>query len=89
MTADIIQFHAPLYDARRFESGPFVASGTLCGCVDFCDGVGWRNGDDPALRRTWTLTIPEVNALIAILSDARDDVITNSRPFSDPRLCDD
>jgi hypothetical protein len=85
MTVIAFPARAREYVAKQFESGPFVASGTLCGCVDFCDRVGWNN-EDPALRRTWTLTVPELDGLITILKAARDDVVNNSQPFTDPRI---
>jgi hypothetical protein len=71
----IVPFRSPEYVAKVFKSGPFTASGTLCGCVDFTDGV-----------RTWCMTVPELDALVAMLEYARADVVKNSRPFTDPRI---
>jgi len=73
---DIVQFAAREYKAKAFESGPFKMSGTLCGCLDFTDGTSG----------TWCMTIPELDHLIASLRAAREDVVENSRPFTDPRI---
>lgn len=75
LVTNVISFRPPQYEALAFRSGQFVASGTLCGCVDFTDGI-----------HTWCLTVPELDSLVRALQAARNDVVANSRPFSDARI---
>lgn len=67
-----------LYSAKLFESGPFKTAGTLCGHIDFATPGG-----------THVLNVDELDDLVAALLGAREDVIRNSRPLSDPRLYDE
>ena len=66
------------YDAKLFTVdtvyGEFKIAGTLCGAIDV------------ALPIRKTLTPDEAQLLIIALSNSRDDVLRNSRPFDDPRL---
>lgn len=82
MTINIVSLPSDLYEAKAFSAqtalGEFAASGTLCGHVDF---VGPFKG-------TYTLSPDEILAVIAVLQNARADVLKNSRPLSDPRLVD-
>lgn len=68
------------YDAKLFTVdtvyGEFKIAGTLCGAIDVALPIG----------KTLTLTPDEAQALIIALTNARDDVLQNSRPFDDPRL---
>jgi hypothetical protein len=82
---NVVSFRPREYKAKEFESGPFEMAGTLCGCVVLSDGYGWREGETQ-IRRTWCLTVPELDGLISMLQAARADVVENSRPFTDPRL---
>lgn len=79
MTDSVVPFGRPLYVAKRFAAGMFEASGTLCGHID--------------LTGTWlgtcVLSPDEALALIAILQQAREDVLQNSDPLNDPRLTED
>lgn len=69
-----------LYTAKQFaaqtEFGEFIASGTLCGHIDF---AGPFNG-------IYTLSPDEALAIIVMLQRARTDVLENSDPMHDPRL---
>ena len=76
--ADIVQFKPREYTAKQFTSGQFEMSGTLCGNVDFTDGVSG----------TWCLTVPDLDHLIASLRAVREDVVNNSQPFTDKRIVD-
>ena len=71
-----------LYKAQLFTAetalGKFSAAGTLCGLIDF---VMPRRG-------TYTIDPDEVQAIIGMLQLARDDVLKNADPESDPRLYD-
>ncbi len=60
--------------------GRFIMSGTLCGNIDLALPV--------APSTTLNLSPDEVEDLIRALSEVRQDVIDNSRPFTDPRLYD-
>ena len=68
------------YEAKLFVVdtvyGEFKIAGTLCGAIDIALPIG----------KTMTLTPNEVRSLIIALTNSRDDVLQNSRPFSDPRL---
>lgn len=84
----VIPFRRPvaavskLYEAKGFsaqtEFGEFLASGTLCGHIDFATP---KSG-------TFTFSPDEVVAIIAMLQGARTDVLNNSEPLTDPRLVD-
>jgi hypothetical protein len=80
--SEVVHLRPRLYDARTFsaatEFGPFHASGTLCGSIDF---VG-------AFKGCYTLTPDEALAVIVMLQQARADVLENSNPNGDPRLFD-
>ena len=75
----IVQFKPREYTAKQFtaEVGGkvWLFSGTLCGAVDMATPDG-----------TWCLTPDEILHVIAALQSARDDVLQNSNPNSDPRL---
>ncbi len=77
--SNVVQLHEE-YDAKLFTVGTvygdFKIAGTLCGAVDVALPIG----------KTLTLTSDEVAALIVALSASRQDVLANSRPFTDPRL---
>lgn len=77
---DVIEMQAGLYQAKPFSAetpaGVFRMSGTLCGCIDFhVPGAG-----------TYPLTPDETWAIAQALLNARQDVLDNSRPLSDPRI---
>jgi hypothetical protein len=78
----VVSLEKQLYKAKRFEvdlnGSKFVASGTLCGHVDF---VVPRRG-------TYTLSPYEILKLTKMLQDASEDVLSNSDPEGDPRLYD-
>lgn len=80
--ADVIQFRpsSRLYEAKAFKAntqfGPFEASGTICGAIDF---VGPWKGSYP-------LSPDEALAVIIMLQNARADVLKNSDPLTDPRI---
>jgi hypothetical protein len=80
--SNVVPLRGALYEAKQFSAqtaaGKFLASGTLCGCIDF---AGPFNG-------TYALSPDEVLSLIVALQNAREDVLRNSRPLSDPRLVD-
>lgn len=75
----VVAFKPALYEAKGFSAqtcfGPFGASGTLCGFIDF---VGPFAG-------TYPLSPDEALAVIVMLQQARADVLNNSDPH-DPRL---
>jgi hypothetical protein len=77
---NVVPFRPLLYEAKSFEAdtafGKFAASGTLCGHIDF---VG-------PFRGTYALSPDEASRLIAMLQQARADVLSNSDPLHDPRL---
>lgn len=79
MMAPVVQFRRPLYEAKVFKaqtvSGEFVSSGTLCGHLDFVVG-----------GRTYILSPDDALAIIAMLHNAREDVLAHSDPLHDPRL---
>jgi hypothetical protein len=75
MTVVAFPARAREYVAKPFESGPYRMSGTLCGAIDITDG-----------HLTHCLTPDEIGDLIIVLHAVRADVLTNSRPFTDPRI---
>lgn len=80
MTDNVVALRPALYEAKRFEAitvyGPFAASGTLCGHIDF---VGPFAG-------CYSLSPDEALAIIVMLQRARGDVLENSDPTHDPRI---
>lgn len=68
------------YQAKAFVAhttfGPFEASGTLCGNIDF---IGPFDGCYP-------ITPDEALAISVMLQQARADVLNNSDPLGDPRI---
>ena len=77
---NIVLLRLPLYEAKIFravtEDGEYLASGTLCGHIDF---VGpWKG--------TYLLSPDEALSIITMLQQARADVLNNSDPFHDPRI---
>jgi hypothetical protein len=78
----VISLEKQLYEAKCFEvdlrGSKFIASGTLCGHVDF---VVPRRG-------TYTLNPYEILKLTKMLQEASEDVLSNSDPEGDPRLYD-
>jgi len=72
----VIPIRPALYEAKLFEAHGWQIAGTLCGCIDVAT---------PA-SGTYAMTPDEVQALIVALTNARADVLANSRPFSDPRI---
>ena len=81
--SDIVPFKPREYTATSFRCssiyGEFVASGTLCGNVDFVV---------PQTGFVLNLSIDEIDHLIEILNMARKDVVENSNPYGDPRILD-
>ncbi len=79
MVDNVVPLGVQLYTAKSFtvetDVGTFKTSGTLCGNLDLATPNG-----------TWCLTPDEMQNLIVALTNARQDVLSNSRPFSDPRL---
>lgn len=75
----IVQFQPREYTAKQFTAAvggkTWLFSGTLCGAVDMATSNG-----------TWCLTPDEIPLVIAALQSAREDVLKNSKPYSDPRL---
>jgi hypothetical protein len=61
------------YNAKQFSAGDWLASGTLCGCID----IATPNG-------TFCLTPDEAAALTRAIDLARVDVLANSSPLHDP-----
>jgi len=76
MSENIIELRPALYEAKEFRAGTFRASGTLCGHIDVAG----------PFAGTLVLSPDEVLDLIFMLKHARDDVLQNARPDSDPRL---
>ena len=78
--SEVVSLQPDLYVAKSFsvdtEVGKFAASGTLCGHIDFV----------VPLWKTIPLSPDETLSLIAVLQNARADVLRNARPLSDPRL---
>lgn len=76
---EVVQMTGRFYTAKRFTAQigtvTWKFSGTLCGAVDMATDAG-----------TFCLTPDEITLLIAALQSARDDVLKNSRPNSDPRI---
>ena len=70
-----------LYEAKEFTAGTadgsWRASGTFCGHVDLVI---------PVVNATLILSPDEIQSIIIMLKQAREDVLTNSRPIDDPRL---
>lgn len=76
----VVSLRPKLYSAKLFRAdtsfGSFSASGTLCGHIDFtCPFKG-----------SYPILPDEALALIAMLTQARTDVLENSVPEHDPRL---
>jgi len=75
----VVPFRPNLYEAAAFPvntaEGRFIASGTLCGNIDFATPDG-----------TWCLSPDEAAALAIALKCARGDVLDNSDPLHDPRI---
>lgn len=78
--ADVIQLKPPLYEAKKFTAntgfGQFVASGTICGSIDFAG----------PFAGCYPLSPDEALAIIVMLTNARADVLNNSNPQHDPRI---
>lgn len=76
MTAQVIPFQQAPYTAKLFDANGWKAAGTLCGCVDIATPDSG----------TYCLTPDETQDLIVALTNARADVLANSRPLHDPRI---
>lgn len=80
--AEIIELHSQLYEAKAFKAttryGEWKASGTICGNIDF---IGPFKGN-------YNMSPDEMQSIIIMLQNAREDVLVNSRPYSDPRIVD-
>jgi len=79
---NVIQLRPKLYDAKQFKVrtvfGEFIASGTLCGHIDFAG----------PFKGIYPLSTDDALALIIMLKNARADVLENSDPLHDPRIVD-
>lgn len=79
----VVPFKRLFYEAKEFtastECGAFAASGTICGHIDF---IGPFKGSYP-------LSPDEALTIIVMLQRARDDVLSNSEPLTDPRIIGD
>lgn len=64
------------YEAKMFQAVGWKVAGTLCGNVDVATP---ESG-------TYCMSPDEIQALIAALTNARADVLSNSEPYSDPRI---
>lgn len=73
----ILQFKDREYKAKLFrvclEDGEFLASGTLCGHIDFAVPLGSRS-------KTFILSPDEAKGIAKMLINAASDVLLNSRP---------
>lgn len=73
--SNVVELKPRLYEAKSFSAGRFVASGTLCGHIDFATPNG-----------TYVLSPDEMQAVVVMLQSARADVLAHSDPTHDPRL---
>ena len=81
MADNVCQFDKKLYQAQQYAArsihGEWVASGTLCGHIDFViPGYG-----------TLVLDPVEARAVAQMILSSCVDVLANSDPNNDPRLC--